>query len=181
MVTSRDGTEIEKMVLLRTEEEIPAGEGPLGIQMSYVTETVSYPPWEAIPLGLKDYGETYVNLGVAFGSLFRGEVPLSDAVVGPVGIAHITSDIASRGIEPLITWAVIILVILGIVNLLPIPGLDGGRLVFVIIEGIRRGKRISPKKEGMVHLIGFVMLLALVAVVSYNDIVRLIQGESFLP
>jgi len=75
--------------------------------------------------------------------------------------------------------AVIILIILGIVNLLPLPALDGGRIIFVVIEGIRRGKRISPKKEGLVHLIGFIMLLLLFVVVGYNDIMRIFEGVSF--
>jgi len=181
IMVSRNSTEIEKMVLLRTEEEISAGEKPLGIQMSYVSEIVSYPPWEAISRGLKDYGEVYVNIGTAFGSLFAGDVPLKDSVVGIVGIADITTEIADLGIEPLITWAVIILVILGIVNLLPLPALDGGRIIFVIIEGIRRGKRISPKKEALVHQVGLLALFALFIVITYNDIMRIIQGGSFLP
>ena len=70
---------------------------------------------------------------------------------------------------------------LGIFNLLPFPGLDGGRLIFVLLEWVRRGKRISPQKEGLVHMIGFFTLLALILVISYFDISRIIQGESLLP
>ena len=76
--------------------------------------------------------------------------------------------------------AVIISIVLGIVNLFPIPGLDGGRLIFVFIEGIRRGKRISPKKEGFVHLVGFFIVLGLALVLVYNDIIRWMSGGSFL-
>ena len=64
---------------------------------------------------------------------------------------------------------------LGIMNLLPLPALDGGRLVFLIVEGIRR-KPVPPEKEGMVHAIGFLLLLVLIGLVTYQDIARLIPG-----
>ena len=78
-------------------------------------------------------------------------------------------------------FAAFISINLAIINLLPIPGLDGGRLVFVLLEAIRRGKRISPKREGLVHLIGFAFLIGLIMLVSYYDILRIIRGESLLP
>ncbi len=175
----RDATQLEKTVIPRANP--PKGEGPLGIQMSYIMESRAYPPWEAIPKGLSEYGRLLVATKDAIASLIGGEVPLRDAVAGPIGIAQLTGEVASMGLEPLIRLTVLISVCLAIVNLLPIPGLDGGRIVFVAIEGIRRGKRISPKREGLVHLIGFAMLLMLIVVVSCNDILRLIRGESLIP
>ena len=71
-------------------------------------------------------------------------------------------------------------IILAVMNLLPIPALDGGRLLFVIIEWVRRGKRIPPEKEGLVHMVGFAVLIAMVLVISYNDVLRIIRGESFI-
>ncbi len=71
---------------------------------------------------------------------------------------------------------VIITVNLGIFNLLPLPALDGGRLVFLIIEGIRR-KPINPKYEGWVHAAGFALLIALMLTVTFSDIMRLITGK----
>jgi regulator of sigma E protease len=65
-------------------------------------------------------------------------------------------------------------------NLLPLPALDGGRLVFVIIEGLRRGKRVSAKTEGRVHLVGFMLLLVFFVVISYNDIQRIASGQGFI-
>ena len=72
-------------------------------------------------------------------------------------------------------------VILGIVNILPIPALDGGRLLFVIIEWVRRGKRISPEREGLVHLVGFAVVIMLIFVLSYGDVTRILRGDSILP
>ncbi len=100
---------------------------------------------------------------------------------GPVGIARVTGEVAQIGISPLLQLTAIISISLGIVNLLPIPALDGGRLVFVVIEFLRGGKPISPRREGMAHLIGFLVLIGLIVVISYFDIVRLINGDSIIP
>jgi regulator of sigma E protease len=70
---------------------------------------------------------------------------------------------------------------LGILNLLPIPALDGGRLIFVLIEWVRRGKRVPPEREGMVHLIGMAVLLTIFVLVAFVDIQRLLDGRSILP
>ena len=67
---------------------------------------------------------------------------------------------------------------LAIINILPIPALDGGRIVFVALEWIRRGKRISPQREGLVHLVGFTLLIGSIVLISYFDIIRIIQGGS---
>jgi regulator of sigma E protease len=98
-----------------------------------------------------------------------------------VGIATITGEAVQAGISPLLEFAALISINLAIINLLPFPGLDGGRLVFLFVEWIRRGKRISPKKEGFIHLIGLIMLIVLIVIISYFDITRIIQGESLIP
>ena len=100
---------------------------------------------------------------------------------GPVGIARVTGQVAQVGLSPLLQLTAIISISLGIVNLLPIPALDGGRLLFVVIEFLRGGKPISPKREGMAHLVGFLVLIGLIVVVSYFDIIRLINGDSVIP
>ena len=69
---------------------------------------------------------------------------------------------------------------LAILNILPIPMLDGGRIVFVVLEFARRGKKVPADRENMVHLIGFALLLGGIALVSVNDIARLIDGRNFL-
>jgi regulator of sigma E protease len=173
----RNDTQLEKTLTPR--EEYPSNEGPLGIQMGNIMETRAYPPWEAIPKGLGDYGQVFVGMKSGIASLFAGEEDLRESVVGPIGIAHMTSVIAEGGAYALIWFAAVISAILAIVNLLPIPGLDGGRIVFVAIEAIRRGKRISAKKEGLIHFIGLALLLMLMVLVSYNDVLRLISGEGF--
>jgi regulator of sigma E protease len=101
--------------------------------------------------------------------------------MGPVGIVQATGEIAKYGVIPLFEFAAFISLILGVFNLFPLPALDGGRTAFVLLEWVRGGKRISPKKEGLVHLIGFILLLALLAAITIQDIIRIISGESLVP
>ncbi|MCT4606761.1 MAG: RIP metalloprotease RseP [Marinisporobacter sp.] len=92
-------------------------------------------------------------------------------VVGPVGIIHIVGEAAKNSIYDIFRIAGIISVNLGIVNLLPIPALDGGRLVFLVIEGLR-GKPLDPEKEGFIHLTGFVLLMSLMVFMIFKDVER---------
>ncbi|MGY4689855.1 RIP metalloprotease RseP [Salibacterium sp. K-3] len=92
-----------------------------------------------------------------------------DFVSGPVGIYNYTGEAASMGIVILIQFAAMISVNLGIVNLLPLPALDGGRLLFIGYEAVR-GKPVDPQKEGMIHFFGFALLFLLMLVVTWNDI-----------
>ncbi|WP_433943300.1 RIP metalloprotease RseP [Paenibacillus sp. SN-8-1] len=94
---------------------------------------------------------------------------------GPVRTFEVTGQIAKQGIVQLTYWAAILSLYLGIFNLLPIPALDGSRLVFLGVEALR-GKPVDPGREGMVHFIGFAMLFLLMIAVTYNDILRLING-----
>jgi regulator of sigma E protease len=90
---------------------------------------------------------------------------------GPIMIASIIGQAARNGIVNVMNWTAIISVNLGIINLLPLPALDGGRILFIGIELIR-GKPVDPKKEGFVHLVGFVLLMILMLFIIYNDIAR---------
>ena len=105
-----------------------------------------------------------------FGKLFGGNASTED-VVGPVGIIHLVGEAAKTNIYNVLSLAALISINLGMVNLLPIPALDGGRLVFLMIEGIT-GKPMDPKKEGFIHLTGFVLLIGLMIFMVYKDIVR---------
>lgn len=107
----------------------------------------------------------------SFAMLLTGNVSFDD-LAGPVGIADLTGQVAKSGFINLLNWTSFLSLYLGIFNLLPIPALDGSRLLFVILEGLR-GKPIDPQKESMVHLIGFALLIMLMVAVTYNDILRL--------
>ncbi len=139
----------------------------------------SYPFWKAVPLGMTEFAETFVLYKNGIISMSIGSAPAD--VVGPVGIVQITGEMAKAGISPLLELSALISLIVGIVNMFPIPALDGGRIVFVLLEWVRRGKRISPKIERMVHTIGFSLLLVAMLAITYQDIIRIISGESLIP
>ncbi|THF81231.1 RIP metalloprotease RseP [Cohnella fermenti] len=109
-----------------------------------------------------------------FRKLIFGEFKLDD-LGGPVRTAEMTGQIAKQGIPELTSWAAILSLYLGIFNLLPIPALDGSRLLFIGLEAVR-GKPVDPNRESMVHFIGFAMLMLLMVVVTYNDILRLVKN-----
>ena len=135
-------------------------------------------------LGAMEYGaytvKYWVNYTVdSLRMLFTGKVGIRD-LSGPVGIVDAVDSVyqasAPAGVTAVIlnmmNFGVLVTANLGILNLLPIPALDGGRLVFLIVEAVRR-KRIPPEKEGMVHFAGFALLMVLMIVVMYNDILKL--------
>ena len=109
-----------------------------------------------------------------FGRAAQGNVSSTDAT-GPVGIVAIISEAVRSSGESVLRLLVLISASLGIMNLLPIPAMDGGRLVFMIIEAVR-GKPIAAEKEGMVHFVGLVLLFGLIILMTFNDISNLMNG-----
>ncbi len=117
----------------------------------------------------------------SIGMIFEGKITKDD-VSGPVGITMMVGDIyeeaAPEGVSAIIlsmlNIAILISANLGVMNLLPLPALDGGRLMFMFIEVVRR-KPISPEKEGMVHFVGLALLMILMVFIMYNDITRLFR------
>ncbi|MEA1960027.1 MAG: RIP metalloprotease RseP [Bacillota bacterium] len=108
------------------------------------------------------------------GMMFSGAVSSSD-LAGPVGIASMVGEAARGGLVYLLNFTAFLSINLGILNLLPIPALDGSRIVFAIVELVRR-RPLNPEKEGMIHWFGFLFLMALIVFATYNDILRLIRG-----
>ena len=160
----------------------PEGQGAMGVVIKTSNPTVVsqyYPFWRAIPMGAAKFVGYLVSYKDGIVGVFTGKV--APLVVGPVGIAQLTGEVARAGIHPLLEVAALFSLILGICNLFPIPALDGGRITFVLLEWVRRGKRVSPKTEGVVHTVGLILLIGLLLVITYQDIIRLISGESFLP
>ncbi|WP_017753792.1 RIP metalloprotease RseP [Calidifontibacillus oryziterrae] len=132
-----------------------------------------YPTVEKSVFGSIQYGfeQTYFwtkEIIFGLGKLITGQFTIDD-LSGPVGIYSLTDQVAQSGIYNLIRWAALLSINLGIINLLPLPALDGGRLTFITIEAVR-GKPIDPQKEGIVHFIGFALLMLLMLVVTWNDI-----------
>ena len=136
-------------------------------------------PWEAIPQGFIGTWESLVLMKQAIsGAISAGSAP---EFSGPVGIAQLTGEVTvEAGFTGWLAIAVLLSLNLAILNILPIPALDGGRLVFVILEWLRRGKKVPPEKEGLVHLAGFGFLITAILVIMASDINRVISGGTLL-
>ena len=165
-------------VILAPRAQSPEGEGATGVSITTVI-TKSYPFWQAIPRGAAYYWDILVLLKDGIVQSIKGTIPFD--VSGPVGIAQVVGEVARTGISNLLILTSLISINLGIVNIFPLPALDGGRIVFVLLEWVRRGKRISPKTEQLVHSIGMALLLALILLVTYRDIARIISGGNIIP
>ena len=144
----------------------------LGILME---EKASY-SWWAVPYiaaieGVKLTGLFISMFASIFGDLFTHGVVPSD-LSGPVGIFMYTREAVQSGILEIIKLVVLLSINLAIINILPFPALDGGRLVFVIIEKIR-GKRVAAKVENAIHNIGFFLLILLIILITCRDVIRL--------
>ncbi len=122
----------------------------------------------SILFGFTQTWEYTVLIVESLGMLVTGQFTL-DHLSGPVGIYNYTGQAAAMGILVLMQWASILSINLGIINLLPLPALDGGRIMFLVLEAVR-GKPIDPQKEGIVHFVGFALLMLLMLVVTWNDI-----------
>src|SRR3712207_4347999 len=144
------------------------------------SETQRYPIWEAIPRGARATMESLV--------LARNQViswiaarNRPEGLAGPVGIAQVTGEVVEQaGWVRLFELAALLSINLAILNILPLPMLDGGRIFFVVVEILRGGRRIAPEKEALVHFIGFVVLIAFVIVISVFDVMRIFRGEGLL-
>ncbi len=137
--------------------------------------------FQAIGYGFSELGY-YIDTTIqSLGMLLSGSFSVND-LSGPVGIVQNMGEVYEESVTTdgyyyaflnMLSWTIMLSANLGVMNLLPIPALDGGRLVFLIIEAIR-GKALDPNKEGFVHMVGIVLLLGLMFVVMFNDIRKLI-------
>lgn len=157
--------------------EPPAGEGPLGIRLEDVQGPVAVALPEAFKQALSLTGDVVTQIVELPGQLLaaRGAGTDGPAVSGPIGIFQVTGQVAQFGIPTFLKLVGVLSINLAVLNIVPFPGLDGGRLFFVLVAGIFR-RRLSPELEAAIHAIGFALLLILLVVVSISDIRRVVGG-----
>lgn len=173
---------VERELLIRTPENTPSGEGSIGIIFadfyfetgpwpSRLVKGIVYGCQEAIALGwliVEAVGQLFKDL------IARGRVPTE--IAGPIGIVDQASrnNLLTQGWLPLLQFSGLLSINLGIMNLLPIPALDGGRVLFILLEKIV-GKRRIQSIEGYAHYGGFIILLGLIILVSLRDVAQLFR------
>ena len=161
---------------------VPDENGKLGFAISnapYVLfiKDLKYPFYRAPLEAAKEVGRlswlTLNMLGDVVVSLVA-KLTVPEGVAGPVGIAKLTSQFMQEGVIAMMQFLALLSISLGVINIMPFPALDGGRFLFIIFEVIS-GKRPSPKWEAMIHGIGFILLLLLIFVITWNDIINLFR------
>ncbi len=178
MVVRRDGEKVTLPAVkfrLATDEE----SGTRYLIYDFKVQGIERNAWTTLKqAGKMEYSMT-VMVWRSLGDLLSGRYGLND-LSGPVGTVDYIGDAVSQavtldGLRTLLTLVALITINVGVFNLLPLPALDGGRLLFLIIEGVTR-KKIPAKYEGIVHFIGLLLLFALMIVVTFSDIRKLITG-----
>jgi regulator of sigma E protease len=174
-----DGTKADVKVVPRWKP--PAGQtstGTVSQDVDYTVVKESLPFWKAIPTGSRAVIDTLSLYKNGIIGMIIGTIPF--VPTGPVGIVQVTGEVAHAGISPLLELTSFISIAIAITQIIPFPSLDGSRMAFVIVEWVRRGKRISPRIENIVHSVGFIILIAILVLITYQDIVRWITGGSLL-
>jgi regulator of sigma E protease len=173
---SRSGSVSPITTTVNVREHPPAGQGPMGIQASGKVVFDSIPLWQAPIRGVQYTFEMTGAFLQAIGQMITGALPVQ--LTGPVGIVRITGDVAqtvpSEGWWPLLSLTAVLSLNLAIINILPFPALDGGRVVLVLLEVLRGGKRLKPEVEGIINFIGMAILLTLMVLITFFDVRGLI-------
>lgn len=172
-----------KTLQLTPRKNFPKGEGPMGVAVSQDVNIKKYPWYEAPFVGTKEaLKETWLIAsglgGLVVQLVTKGAVP-SD-VAGPVGIAQLTGRVVDIGPYAVLSFISLLSLNLAIINILPIPALDGGRLFFILFEAVTR-RKVDPKFEGYAHTIGMALLLGLIALITLHDLFRVFTGQPILP
>lgn len=162
----RDGALVELIVS-------PSMWNQSGILLSVTpAKVIRHSVFQAIPQSVQQIWEILV--------MFRNEIRRwvsggSPELTGPIGIAQITGEAAKSGPATLLFWTALLSVNLAIINLLPLPMLDGGRIVFVLLEFLNGGKPISARTQRASHFVGFVLLIGILVIVTANDLKRIFE------
>lgn len=152
---------------LKPELSQDSDRGVIGVYPQLIRENVSF--IKGFSLGLNQTYQVAKMTVSGFIQMFKESS--AEDIGGPIMIASIIGQAARAGILKVLNWTAIISINLGIINLFPFPALDGGRILFIVIEMIR-GKAVDPRKESYVHMIGFAFLMLLMIFIIYNDLMR---------
>lgn len=164
----RRGTE-ERSITVTPRLDEARGVGRIGFSPEPLWTRLN--PVHALGWGVQRTGQFIVMLGGAVGGLVRAG-RLLDSLGGPVAAGSILVQAAASGAQTFLHMAAFLSVVIGVFNLLPIPALDGGRLAFLAVEAVRR-RPLDPRREGLVHMVGFALLLLLLVGLTLRDVRRL--------
>ena len=173
MVVRHEGSNATQTITVNVRENPPAGQGPMGVEekIVYVSSPIWQAPFKGIAHTFSVTGDFINQIAMMIGGAIKPQL------AGPVGIVKITGEVAATlpvlGWWPILSLTAILSLNLAIINILPIPALDGGRVLLILIEVLRGGKRLKPEREGLINFIGMALLLTLMVVITVNDVIHL--------
>lgn len=175
LIIQRNNEEFARGLIPR--KDFPSGEGPMGVAISDL-ELKKYPvyaaPFEAIKINIIRARDIVLSLGTLVFRLVTLR-PVGADVAGPIGIAQVTGEAVKFGFNAVLEFMSLLSINLAVINILPFPALDGGRLAFVFVEKLL-GRKVRPTFERTTHQIGMIILLALILLISLNDILKITRG-----
>jgi regulator of sigma E protease len=142
----------------------------MGVQISAPSVPASYGLVDGAVHGVNFTASVLHAMVTALARMVSGKEQVQ--LAGPVGISIMSRQMGEQGLVPLLEFMALLSLNLGLINLLPFPALDGGRLAFIVAEALR-GKRVEPSREAVVHLIGFVLVIGLMGVLTLLEVARL--------
>lgn len=181
-ISVKRGSE-SKVIEVTPRKNFPNNQGPMGIAITQNIVFNKYPFPQSLYYGTKqtlnDSGQIVFGFKDVVINIFtRLTVPAG--VAGPIGMAQLTGEFVRVGPSAVLGLVYMLSLSLAVLNILPIPALDGGRFFFILVEALTR-RKVNPRFEAMAHAVGIVLLLTFLAVVSFKDILRIISGQSIFP
>lgn len=172
LVVQHQGSTTPITTVVNARVNPPVNQGAMGISEKIIY--VKSPIWQAPFKGIAYTFQMTHDFLAAIGQMIIGKI--QPQLIGPVGIAGVTAQVAqsvpSYGWWDLLSLTALLSINLAVVNILPFPALDGGRVVLILIEIVRGGKRLKPEREGMINFIGMAFLLALMVVITISDVMH---------
>ncbi|MHB1126588.1 MAG: RIP metalloprotease RseP [Bacillota bacterium] len=165
MTVKREGS--NRVIRVIPFKDPQSGKGMIGIEQAWVRLGML----DSIGMGIKETAGVLKLIVAGLIKMVTGEVAAE--VTGPVGIVQLIGEAAKFGLATVFNFAAILSLHLGLINLFPIPALDGSRMVFLAVEGVR-GKPLDREKENFVHFIGFALLMILMLIITYKDLIRIL-------
>lgn len=173
----------KETVVITPRVTYPSSEGAMGVAIE-VQEIITRYPWYIAPIiGIRETAASTIMIVQGLGAALvqfvsSGKAP--QGVAGPIGIAQLTGQVVQIGPYAVLSLVAMLSLNLAVLNILPIPALDGGRLFFILYEMIVR-RKVNPKFEGYAHAIGMAVLLALIVLITFHDVFRVVTHQSLIP
>lgn len=172
-----------EIIKVTPRKNYPPNQGPMGVAVQQQVNFQKYPFPQSIFYAVRQVGSDSVRVLFGFTQVIKDtfrNFSVPQGVAGPIGMAQLTGEFVKIGPSAVLSLVYMLTLSLAVLNILPIPALDGGRLFFILVEAVTR-RRVNARFEAIAHMVGIVVLLTFIAVVSFQDVSRIFSGQSILP